>query len=109
MLTIIFNLSCSVINKKNISNVSEGKSYVSEQIEKLNNKYNDLCSQKRNDQLKSQFVNLESEIQEINGFGYTCPKLSYDEQKEVSEYVITKLKGYPNLVKLANASEIDCW
>lgn len=111
-MLILFSLNfsgCSTFSIESSSSVSEAKNYIDKKLGKLNNQYSQLCSEKRNDQLKRKFELVGDELKFISSCGESCSKLSYDEQMEVSQYGQKKLEDFDQLFQLYNYRTIKCW
>lgn len=103
-------ISCNINSSlESATTVDDVKLIIDSRISDYNQIYADLCEKKRNDQLKLEYQNLHSLINEMYGCSHKCENLSYQEQKEISDYVITKFEEYPHLKNLSNTANVDCW
>jgi len=88
------------------SNLEEVKEEIELAFDDLEDEYFSLCKEKRNDFTKNEFYIIFAEVHTImyNTIPVN-PNLSYEEQKEATEYAKNKIKEYPIL----NGSEKGCF
>jgi hypothetical protein len=92
------------------SNLEEVKEEIELAFDDLEDEYFSLCKEKRNDYLKTQFIVINGEMVMImhNSIEKNT-SLSYQEQKEASEYAKNKIKEYPELYEYDQTGKIPCW
>jgi hypothetical protein len=72
--------------------------------------FNQLCSLPKNDNTKLKFLEFSKDLQIINKtYGSLYINLNYDEQREVTEYAMSKLESNPDLKELKESFTITCW
>lgn len=113
MFFTILCLSITSCNKnsnlKSATTIEDAKLIINSNMSDYDKTYEDLCEKKRNDELKLEYQKLYSLINEMYENSQKCEKLSYQEQKEISDYIIIKFEEYPHLKNLSNTAKVDCW
>ena len=109
VITICF-LSCNIEPKelKEVTSVDQAKKRIDWLLDSHMKTYKELCSGPRNDDAKEKFSDLMFSLQEYWTCGEKCSKLDYKDQKEVSDYAISKLKS-SELYELEESGKIPCW
>ena len=102
-------IGCEPTKLANVKSVDDAKIRIDWIIQKNTKYYNDLCSSPRNDDTKNKFYNLQLTLIEIYNSGEKCKNLDYTQQKEVTDYAISKLKSNTSLYKLVDMGTIECW
>jgi hypothetical protein len=100
--------SFSIDGVRTYGDIDDVKNAIEISLDELNNEYNELCSEKRNDQLKESFTTLQNDILTISNNCYNNKNLSYSEQTEAHNYYVHVIQSYPNLKNLSNGN-ISCW
>ena len=114
LLIIITSVSCNLKNNNgvgfdSINSIEEGKSTITSSLENYQNKYTELCKSKRNDNLKYEYQDLNNSIHSLYEIGNKCKNLSYQEQNQLTQFVIDKLDEFPDLKKLSETGNVNCW
>ena len=112
LLLILITISCNLKTNNgfdNINSVEEGKSMISSSLESYQNKYNELCGSERNDNLKYQYQDLHNSIHSLYEIINNCKNISYQEQNQLTQFVIDELEKFPDLKKLSESGNVNCW
>ena len=114
LIVIMISISCNLKTNNlfgfdSISSVNQGKSIIDSSLENYQNKYNELCGGKRNDDLKYEYQDLRNSILILYDIGKNSKNLSYLEQNEITEYTINKIEDFPDLKNLIQTGNVNCW
>ncbi len=100
---------CSPTKLRDVKSVEQGKKRVDWFFSEHVKRYDELCSRPRNDDTKDKFLNLHDVLLDYYVCGDQCVNLNYQEQREVSDYALSKLKSHHGLNTLAENGQIECW
>ena len=114
LIIVITFVSCNHkmnygVGSDSINSLDEGKSIITSSLENYQNKYKELCGGKRNDNLKYEYQDLNNSIHSLYEIGNNCKNLSYQEQIQLSQFVIDELDKFPDLKKLSETGNVNCW
>ncbi len=114
LLIIIISVSCNHkanfgFESDSINSIDEGKSIITTSLENYQNKYQELCGGKRNDNLKYEYQDLNISIHNLYEISNNCKNLSYQEQNQLTQFVIDELEKFPDLKKLSETGNVNCW
>lgn len=118
LLIIIISISCNLkpnngvgveVGFDSINSVEDGKSLITSSLENYQSKYQELCGGKRNDDLKYEYQEINNSIHSLYEIGNNCKNLSYQEQNQLTQFVMDELEKFPDLKKLSQTGNVNCW
>ena len=116
LLIIIISISCNLKQNNgggggfdSINSIDEGKSLITSSLENYQSKYLELCGGKRNDDLKYEYQEINNSIHILYEIGNNCKNLSYQEQNQLTQFVMDELEKFPDLKKLSQTGNVNCW